>query len=165
MRRRGTTNETLVRLAGLGDRLTHDSPARAPGFRSLHTHARTRCTASCYVRTCLTEAQAAWATTDWLPCLAAHRAVTAVSALTVSPSLLQFIADPILAVLAVLTVPWPLLGGPCWAHSPRIGMLCCSSCWGPRASRVPRFAPPVCPQSAPVQESGPNSLVGPATDK
>lgn len=40
-----------------------------------------------------------------------HRAVTAVSALAVTPSPLQFIADPI---LAIQTIP----GSPCWPRLP-----------------------------------------------
>lgn len=152
MRRRGTTNETIVRLVGLGDRLTHDSPARAAGFRSLHTRAHTRCTASQVAMYGHALQRNKPHSNDSLThprCLAVHRAVTAVTALAVSPSLLQFIGDPILAILSILTVPWLLLGGPCWAHPPRIGKLCCFSFWGPRVSRFarsPPLAPPVCPR-------------------
>lgn len=114
MRRRGTTNETIVRLVGLGDRLTHDSPARAAGFRSLHTHAHTRCTASQVAMYGHALHRNKPHSNDSLThprCLAVHRAVTAVTALAVSPSLLQFIGDPILAILSILTVPWASAGG------------------------------------------------------
>lgn len=137
MRRRGTRNRTLVRLASLGDRLTHDSPARAAGFRSLHTHALTLGTHPLHSQLLCTD----------MPYIATRRTVMTPSPSPStarsphpphSPSLRHrssFIADPILA----LSLAWPI-------HPPRIGMLCCFCCWGPRFSRSPRLPPPVCPR-------------------
>ncbi|KAG6363050.1 hypothetical protein INS49_008145 [Diaporthe citri] len=51
--------------------------------------------------------------------LTVHRAVTAVSALAVSPSPLQFIGDPILAILAILTIL--TTHGPLWIRAVRLG--------------------------------------------
>lgn len=120
MRGRGTTNKTSVRLASLGDRLTHDSPTRAPGFRSQHTHVHTHATHRLHSQLLCTDNplhSTTFAVGHDHRSPSTARSPT-VSALTVSPSLLQFICDPI------LPCPEALLG-PSWAQSPRIGMLRC----------------------------------------